>query len=112
LSILSLENKTYYAPNIDLNFTVNEANSQVKYSLDGKKNTTLSENTLLTGLTNGNHNLTVYAMDEAGNTASQTIHFNIAESFPTLIFVVVLIIVAVVATGILVYFKKRKSETL
>lgn len=112
LSILSLENKTYYSPNIDLKFTINEANSQVEYSLDGKENVTLSMNTLLTGLTNGNHNLTVYAMDEAGNTASQTIHFNIAEPFPTLIFVVVLIIAAVVATGILVYFKRRKSETL
>jgi hypothetical protein len=112
LSILSLENKTYYSPYVDLNFTVNEANSQVEYSLDGKENVTLSLNTLLTGLAIGNHNLIVYAMDEVGNISSQTIYFKIAESFPTLTFAVVLIILVVLADVILIYFWKRRSETL
>jgi hypothetical protein len=107
-----LENKTYYSSYVDLNFTVNDATSHVAYSSDGKDNVTLLKNALLTGLANGDHNVTVYAKDDSGNTASQTIYFTIAEPFHPLTAVVVSIIVVVVAAGILVYFKKHRSEAL
>jgi hypothetical protein len=79
ISYLSMENKTYTTPDIPLNFTVSENASQVTYSLDGKENVTISGNTTLTGLSIGEHTLTVYARDDAGNIgASQTINFTVA----------------------------------
>lgn len=111
VSILSLENKTYYSPDIEIDFTVTESTSQVTYSLDGKENVTLAENTLLTGLANGDHNVTVYAVDEAGNTASQTIYFTIAEPFPTIPALVISVIAAVVmGAGVLLLYRKRRRE--
>ena len=104
-----MENKTYYSSDVDLNFTVNDAASQITYSLDGKENVTLSQNTLLTGLANGDHRVTVYAMDEAGNTYSKTIYFIIAEPFPTVpVAIASVAVIVVVVAGLLVYLKKHK----
>jgi hypothetical protein len=112
------ENITYNESSVPLAFTVGtSATSWVGYSLDGKDNVTIDGNTTLTGLSNGAHNVTVYANDTFGNVgSSQTITFTIAlvsivksEPFPTAIVVVVLAVVAVVVVaGLLVYFKKRK----
>ena len=112
-SILSLENKTYNTPDVPLNFTVSELVSQIAYSLDGQKNVTISENTTLTNLPYGEHNVTVYATDNVGNTgASKTINFTIAEPesehFPTPLIIAPTASVAFVGVGLLVYFKKRK----
>jgi hypothetical protein len=118
VSILSLVNKTYDLSDVPLHFTVNEPVSQIAYSLDGKENITISGNTTLTGLANGDHNVTVYATDETGNTgASQTIYFNIDVPepppyntyLPILTTLAAVIIVAVVGVGLLVYFKKRNK---
>jgi hypothetical protein len=109
ITILSLENQTYYTSNVPLNFTVNEVNSQISYSLDGLDNVTISGNTTLTELPNGDHNITVYATDQCGNTgASETIYFTIIEPFPTMLAVASVAMIAVVGVGLLVYFKKRK----
>jgi hypothetical protein len=111
ISILSLENKTYNTSNVKLDFSVNEPISVVTYSLDGKDNVTISGNTTLTGLPNGDHNVTVYATDQTGNVgASETIYFkvDVPEPFPVVPFVAAIVVVAVVAVGLLVYFKKRK----
>lgn len=110
ISILSLENKTRYSPDVELDFTVNESVSQVTYSLDGKENVTLSENTLLSGLPTGDHNVTFFATDEAGNTSSQTVHFTIAEPFPTTIAVASVVLVAVVGLGMFIFLRKRKQQ--
>jgi hypothetical protein len=111
VSILSLENKTYSAASIHLNFTTSESISHSTYSLDGEENVTVAGNTTLTELANGEHNLTVYAMDEDGNMGvSETIYFSVdvPEPFPTPLVIASVITVAVVGTGLLVYFKKRK----
>jgi len=60
ISNLSVENKTYYSTDIQLNFSVNETASQISYSLDNQANVTINGNTTLTGLIEGSHNLTVY----------------------------------------------------
>jgi hypothetical protein len=87
LSIMSPENKTYETSNIPLNFTVNEALhpvSQITYSLDGLENVSIVGNITLTGLAYGEHNVTVFARDEAGNVgAPEKVFFAIAESSPT-----------------------------
>jgi len=112
VSIASPENKTYGTFDVPLNFTVNESGSQITYSLDGQDNVTAAENITLTGLSYGEHNITVYATDIAGNIgASETITFTVAKEpdpFPTAIVAVIVASVAVVGAGLLVYFKKRK----
>jgi len=107
VSILSLENKTY-STSIPLNFMTNERISQSTYSLDGQENVTIAGNTTLTELAIGDHNLTVYAKDEAGNIGfSETIYFSVKESFPTTLVVASVVSVVVIGVGLLVYFKKR-----
>jgi hypothetical protein len=106
--LLSLENKTYSTTDVPLNFTVSKPDTQVTYSLDGRENVTTVRNTTLTNLPSGEHNLTVYAEDTAGNVGfSETIRFNI-EPFPTTLVIASVITVAVAGAGLTVYFKKRK----
>jgi hypothetical protein len=117
VSVLSLVNKTYDVSDVPLDFTVSEPVSQMAYSLDGKENITIAGNTTLTGLSNGEHNITVYATDETGNTgASETIIFNVAKPkppspFPTALVLASVITVAVIGIGLLVYFRKRQKES-
>lgn len=115
VSILQMENATYTETEIPLNFTVNEAVSKIAYALDGYENVTVTGNTSLTGLSYGAHNLTVYAVDVAGNTGvSETIYFTISEPeptpepFPTTMVIAPIASVAVVGVVLLVYLKKRK----
>jgi hypothetical protein len=89
ISNLSIENKTYTARDISLNFTVNETPSSVWYSLDNKTEEALSANSTsfllsLTGLSEGDHSLVVYANDTAGNLGkSDTIMFAVSLPKPT-----------------------------
>jgi hypothetical protein len=111
VSIPSLENKTYGTSALPLNLITSEPISQSAYSLDGQENVTFAGNTTLTGLANGEHNLIVYAKDEAGNIGySETIYFSVKESFPTAMVVALIVAVAVIGLGLLVYFKKRKHQ--
>ncbi len=116
ITILSPETEVYNTSDVPLDFTVNKAVSQISYSLDGHQNITTTGNMTLTGLSNGAHNVTVYATDEAGNVGtSQTINFTIAKSepFPTALVTAVsgASVVIVIVVGLLVHFKKRKPKT-
>jgi hypothetical protein len=110
--MLSPLNKTYDSSDVPLNFTVNESLSKIAYVLDYQDNMTIDGNTTLTGLSNGAHNVTVYAWDGAGNIgSSETVIFIVAapESFPTVFVSAVSVAsIAVVGVGLLVYFKKRR----
>jgi hypothetical protein len=109
IHVLSPERRTYNTSSIPLNFTVNSALAQITYCLNGEKNITVSGNTTLSGLANGDYALTFYAKDEAGNVrASETILFTVDVPFPTTLVLASVITVAVVGIGLLVYFKKRK----
>jgi len=116
ISILSPENKTYDTTDLPLNFTVDEPVSWMAYSLDGQANVTISGDVTLSGLSDGSHNIIVYAEDAAGNTgASQTIYFTIeipppSEAFPIWIVVTIPIIV-IAALALLVYFTKIRKRT-
>ena len=109
--VLSPAPGTYNASNIQLSFTVDEPASLIAYSLDGKENITITENITLTGLTNGVHNLTIYAKDKAGNIeASETIYFDVdtPEPFPTLLVATASgVAISGVSVCLLYYFKKR-----
>ena len=109
ISILSLENKTFNTNNISLDFTVNEPVSKIEYCLDGQEKLIIDGNVTLTGLSDGFHNVTVYATDEDGNVGvSKTINFRV-ELFPTALVATVFVAsVAIIGVGLFAYFKKRK----
>ena len=113
IMFLSLEKQTYCTSNVPLNFTVSELTTQIKYSLDGQENVTIAGNETLTNLPYGEHNITVFAKDEGGNSwASETINFNLArapEPFPVVPVTATSVTVAFVGVGLLLYFKKHKS---
>ncbi|MFZ2071431.1 MAG: S8 family serine peptidase [Halobacteriota archaeon] len=69
---------TYNSNSVALNYSVNENTDWEAYSLDGLPVAIITGNTTLTNLTDGWHNVTVFASDMAGNTgASDEIWFNI-----------------------------------
>ena len=112
ISILSLENKTYDTSDVPLSYVVDESASQISYVLDGQENVTISGNTTLTGLSDGTHNVTVYATDMAGNVGStETVIFTVAKptaAFPTApVAAASVATVAIVCAGLLVYVRKR-----
>jgi hypothetical protein len=60
-------------------------------------------------LSNGEHRLTVYATDEAGNAgASETIIFSVDVPFPTALVAAATSGMSVITAGLLFYFKKRE----
>jgi len=112
VTVLSIENKTYENPDIPLNFTVTEATSQITYILDGQENMTNVGNTTLTDLSEGKHNMTICAIDFAGNKGtSETIYFSVEvpDPFPTITIVASAVSVTV-STGFLLYYTKRRRK--
>jgi hypothetical protein len=110
IKVLSPINQLYNESSVSLNFTVNKPTNWTGYSLDGQETVTTTGNTTITGLSNGLHNITVYARDEFENTGvSETASFSVDVPFPTTIAVAAsAVLVAVICVGLLVYFKKRK----
>jgi hypothetical protein len=110
--LINTENATYASANVTLEFTVSKQTLWMVYSLDGQDNVTVTGNATMAGLSNGLHNVTVYVKDDFDNVGtSETIYFTVEvpEPFPTLQIVAVSVaVVAVVAAGVMVYFKKRK----
>jgi hypothetical protein len=107
----SPKNVTYDSSDVSVNFTVDELFSKCSYSLDGQDNVTIAGNMTLAGLLDGEHSLTLFAIDSAGNIgSSETIYFtvDVPEPFPV-VPVVAVIVAAVVGAGLLVYFKKRNK---
>lgn len=114
VSLQSPQNQTYTSTDVSLTFTVNEPVSHLSYVLDGLENVTVGGNTTLTALANGDHNVTVYATDVAGNVGvSETVSFIVAlpvvpEPFPTTLVITASGASLAAAVAVLVYFKKRK----
>ncbi|MFC1488076.1 Ig-like domain-containing protein, partial [Thermoproteota archaeon] len=90
--ISSPENITYNINNVDLNFSVNEDTSWIRYNLDSAGNVTVVENSILTdfsmslsGLSEGPHNIVVYANDTSGNIGAFSIFFSVDTTPPTIV---------------------------
>jgi uncharacterized repeat protein (TIGR01451 family) len=67
IGILSPQNLTYTASSVPLTFTLNESSSWIGYELDDQENVTITGNTTLSGFSNGQHSLRVFANDTFGN---------------------------------------------
>jgi hypothetical protein len=112
---LSISNKTYNIENVTLSFDVDENTSWMAYNLDNQGNVTVQGNVTLTGLSDGSHSVVVYANDTLGNMGdSETIFFTIdtpktpTGEFFIIAIVLVSVILIVIGTVLLTYFKKRK----
>jgi len=113
IGVLSPQKKAYNSSNVSLFLKVPKSITRVSYSLDGGERLTFAKNMTLTGLPNGNHNLTVYTTDEAGNTgASETVFFYVEVPFPIVPVAVSIAVAASVAVGFLVYWKKHKHQSI
>jgi len=111
VSALSLVNMTYNSADVPLIFTVSEPVSQMSYSLDGNENVTVSGNTTLTELANGDHNITLYAKDESGNTGvSETVYFTVMVPFPATMVIAPIASVAVIGAVLPFYLRKRNGN--
>jgi parallel beta-helix repeat protein len=113
ISLLSPSNTVYNESSVSLVFNADKAVNWTGFSLDGKENVTVTGNVSLSELSNGLHNVTVYATDTFGNMgASETVSFTVdaPDSFPVVpIAAVSAVVVGVAASaGFLIYFKKRK----
>jgi nitrous oxidase accessory protein len=102
MHLISPKNTTYTAANVTLDFTVNKETSWMGYSLDGQEAVTITGNTTLSGISNGLHNITIYAKDAFENMITyETIWFSIVEPFPTTLIIVSVITVAIIGIGLL-----------
>ena len=122
ISLQMPENVTYTSTRIPLQFAIRQSVLWIGYSLDGQENVTVAGNTTLSGLSYGEHTVTVYAQDAAGNIgASEPMAFNVksvseeitstseVKFFPTeLVLVVSALPFGVIAAVSLIYFKKGK----
>jgi hypothetical protein len=122
---------------------LNDGDSSVLYRLDDKINVTVQKtemtknlgvfqfNVNFTGLSSGSHSLVVFATDRLGNSAKQTLSFNVGgaaqETTPTqtpqgsqmlpaltlgsiIIVAIVVVAVAAIFVGIFVFRKKPKKQ--
>jgi len=142
MPFLSPQNQTYDTVNIPLNFAISEQVLWIGYSLDGEANVTITEcvsnitdsygefnivkfvaNTVLTGLSEGSHSLTVYAKDTAGNTGeSETIHFTTTQetepsepepqppTFSAALIAAAFVSAAAVGAGLLLFFLWKRNQ--
>ena len=111
ISILSPKNEKYETSEVSLTFIVDEPTSWLGYSIDGQDTVTITGNTTLSGLSGGDHTLTVYATDTSGNECSETIYFTTAALFPVGWIIAIIVVVAFVCVCLLFYFKKKGPST-
>ena len=111
ISILSPTNKTYATDSIDLNYTVSEPVAWVGYSLDGKENITIRGNTTLINLSEGLHELWLYATNAANNTGYSSVCFAIDTIPPQVIDWSPTESIVPVETIIMVTFNEEMNKT-
>jgi hypothetical protein len=110
--LISPENATYASANVTLEFTIDKVTSWIGYSLDGQEAVVVAGNTTITGLSNGSHNVTVYAKDAVENIGnSETIYFTVEvpEPFPATFVVAAVVILVVFGFGLLINLTRRKK---
>ena len=111
ISISSPRNTKYETNEVSLTFKVNEPTSSLSYSLDGQDTVTITGNTTLSGLANGEHTLTIYATDTSGNASSETVSFTVAIPFPVEWIIAITVAAVAVCGSLLFYFKKKSLPT-
>ena len=120
IQVLSAENQTYSSNNVAFNYAIDKATSWMGYSLDNKDNVTVTGNFTIANMTNGMHNIAIYANDTFGNMGIQTTNFNVnqinstADNYPvvtqTLVIIAVVAVITVIMASLLLYRRHRKNQ--
>jgi hypothetical protein len=112
--VVSPQPVAYGGSDVWLEFAAGEGVSRFEYCLDGEDRVPIGGNITLSGLSSGDHNVTVYGFDELDNLgSSETVYFSV-EPFSILplvtLAVIVVVVVAVVSFGLVAYFLRRKRR--
>ncbi len=112
--IESPKNETYYTLEVPLDFVVNEPVTQISYILDSQNSVVIVGNLTLQDLTYGTHQITLSAIDIAGNvSSSKTTTFTLTEPlFPRILLISVFLvtIVVILIVVFLRYLMKKRKE--
>jgi hypothetical protein len=111
ISILSPKNEKYETNDVSLTFVVDEPTMQLGYRIDKQDMVTIAGNITLFGLSDGEHTLTVYATDAAGNEGSETIFFFTEALLPVGWIMASVVVVVAFCGCLLFYFKKNGLST-
>jgi len=85
ITLLSPGNTTYSMKSVPLTFTVNRETSWIGYCMDSQGNVTITGNTTLSGLPDGEHTVIVYGNDTCGKmSASEMVHFAVDTTPPNI----------------------------
>ena len=116
---LSAENQTYSSNNVLFNFTVDKATSWIGYSFDRQQNVTVTGNFTIANMTNGMHNIAIYANDTFGNMGVQISNFTVNQInstdkiFPitiqTMVIITIVAVIAVIIVSLLLFRRRRKT---
>jgi hypothetical protein len=86
LHVLSPENKTYTSKDVQLVLRVSRPTNWIGYSLDGRANVTVTGDTELSDLAEGEHRLVVYVNDTFGNLVSaDAVYFSVDTAPPNIV---------------------------
>jgi nitrous oxidase accessory protein len=111
VQLISPKNTTYSIANVTIVFIIDKQVSWLGYSLDGQDNVTISENTTITDLPNGLHNITVYAKDTYGNMgASETVSFTVEVPFPTTVAIAFTAVASAIGVSLAGYLIKTRRK--
>jgi hypothetical protein len=83
MNITSPENKKYSSGNIPFTFSIDDSSSRGTYSIDGQNNVT-AENATLANLSDGWHDIVLYATDPMGNVGKSSPVFFEIDTQPVL----------------------------
>jgi hypothetical protein len=115
LEITSTTNNLYQTNTIPLNYNAftNGTGLSVKYSLNNQANISLSGNTTLTELPNGQYNIVLYASNDQGNQDNKNVSFqvNVPTYIPE-ITLSALLIALIVGTSAVIYYKKKSKSNI
>jgi hypothetical protein len=107
--VLSPQPVAYGGSDVWLEFAAGEGVSRFKYCLDGEDEVPIGGNITLSGVSGGDHNVTVYGFDELGNLGcSETVFFSVEPFSISLTAIAVAVVVAVVSFGLVAYFLLRR----
>jgi N-acetylneuraminic acid mutarotase len=108
ITIYNPKNQTYNSADIQVTFVVDEY-STLAYSLDGKEHVPIIGNITLPAIPQGEHNLTIYAIDPLGNADSKTVYFTI-YAFPLFWIAGSSALITIVLAGSYLLVKRKKSK--
>jgi len=82
-TIIVPQNTIYNSKNVPLTFTVSGPTTWIKYSLDNKKNVTITGNITMKNLNDGQHNVIIFAKDASNEAKSNKAYFTVDTRPPT-----------------------------